>query len=312
MHYLQDRNLVTFALFLVFAAILWFGHSLNSARDKKITIAIEYIGIPDSVIFKQQLPTSFQVDLRDKGSRLREYHSATFPPIVIDLSKQLEQEEGVITISSDIIRQRVSEQKNGTTQLQQIRPEKVTIEYCKQHCKHVPIHFNGKITMAPQYQAIGDIVIQPDSIQIFGAKNVLSNIQRIETEETILTEVTSLSTTVGLVPISNVRFSQDKVNISINTEQFTEKVFNVPIQTLGVPAGETLRLFPQMVDVTIRVGISHFNDITQNDVQVVCNYPKNTSPSSQNAKLPLSVSYSSKHITAARLSPATVEYIIEK
>ncbi len=306
--YLQSRNWGTFCLFLVFATILWFGHALNSTRDQKLHIPIVYTGLNPEVMFAEELPQSFAIYVRDQGKRLRLYKDETFTPIQIDLSMQTTQESGVVQLTTEVVKQKITDQLQGTTRLQRVLPENISVHYYKQHQKTVPVRLVGEVALAPQYQFTQTPVLQPNTITIYGSKESLQAIQEVTTQTLAIAQVKdSIRESVALQPIEGVRFAESAVMLYAFAEQFTEKAFTLPIQVVGVPNGETLRLFPPTADITVRVGISHFNDVTAADVQVECIYPQE-----QVAHLPLQLRYTSPYVTQARVTPTEVEYIIEK
>ncbi len=307
-NYVQSRNWGTFCLFLVFATILWYGHALNSTRDQKLHIPITYTGLNDEVMFAEELPQSFTIYVRDQGKRLRLYKDERFTPIQVDLGKQTTAESGTIQLTAEAVRQKITDQLQGTTNLQRVLPENISVKYYKQHHKVVPVRLVGNVNVAPQYQFVLEPVITPTQIDVYGAKETLESLQEVQTEVVEITQVKdSIRMPVSLQSIEGVRFAVSKVEIHAVAEQFTEKVFTLPIRVIGTPETETLRLFPPTADVTVRVGISHFNDVTAADLQVECAYP-----TTQVSQLPLQLRYTSPYITQARVSPIEVEYIIEK
>ena len=117
----------------------------------------------------------------------------------------------------------------------------------------------------------------------------------------------SLTTRLRLEDISGIRLSQDEVPVLIVAEQFTEKVMTKTIIAKNVPSDAHLRLFPTEVTVMLRIGISHFNDIDEKDVDVICPYPRQAMD-----KLPLQVICRNPYVTYTRCTPAAVEFLIEQ
>ncbi len=304
----RKKSLGTFSLFLLLACFYWGGHAFNSQREKKVSLPIEYIGIPDSIMFEHTLPTSFTVYLRDIGKRLWQYNSSYFNPLPIDLTKQFKDESGKIHVTTEQVRKRITDHLQGTTQLQQIHPENINVVYHKQHQKKVPLVWRGNITLESQYQMVQEPVLQPASITIFGSQEDLKSIQAIETESVTITGMKdSFSQTINLIAPEKVRLSQTQAIVTATAELFTEKVLNIAIATSGVPDNIKLRLFPPAVDVTIRIGVNHFHEISAKDIEATCIFPTTKEP-----HLPVNITYSSPYITFARCNPMNVEYIIER
>ena len=105
----------------------------------------------------------------------------------------------------------------------------------------------------------------------------------------------------------HIRVHPRQVVVKWQAEQFTEKTFTLPINTVGTPNDKYMRLFPQRVDVVVRVGISHFAQVASNDLQAICRYPKQPSKS-----LPVEIITDNPYISDIRFTPTEVEYIIER
>ena len=81
----------------------------------------------------------------------------------------------------------------------------------------------------------------------------------------------------------------------------------MPIQVNGLPEGRRIRLFPNEVEVSIRVGMTHFAQVQPTDIRAVCTYsPERTD------KLDVELRYNNPFITDAWVYPAVVEFLIEQ
>ena len=97
----------------------------------------------------------------------------------------------------------------------------------------------------------------------------------------------------------------DGVEASVISERFTEKKFTLPIHVIGAPEGYTIRLFPQDVEVSVRVGISHFGNVQAQQIRAVCTYTPE-----RKDKLNVELQYTNPYITAAWSYPGIVEFLL--
>ena len=98
-----------------------------------------------------------------------------------------------------------------------------------------------------------------------------------------------------------------EVNVEMTSEQFTDKSFVIPIQVRDLPASESIHLFPQEVSIVVRVGVSHFAQVTEKDFQVYCYYP-----TPQQQTLHVNIETNNPFITKMRSNIREVEYIIKR
>ena len=300
------RETLIFLLFLILAGLIWYGHAMNSVRGATLPVKITYNGIPDNVLFGTPLPDCVQIELRDAGSRLHAYgHNLE---LTFDLSAQLQDENGTVTISQDQLRNSINTLLQGTTKLQSVTPELLQASYYRQHSKQVPIKLIADATPAAQYQFIGEPQLSPSHITVFGQRHLLDSLQEVTTCPITVPNIKdTLITTATLDLPEGLRVVSPNIRVMFITEQFTEKTFTLPIIARHVPEDTHLRLFPAEVTVHLRIGVAHFNDISEKDVQVWCNYP-----TTHTDRLFPKVKCTNPYVTFSRTTPASVEFLIEK
>ena len=167
----------------------------------------------------------------------------------------------------------------------------------------------GDITVndKPLEYAVVTAIHNP-SQAIYGTQAEIDSIQYITTDSIYYNDLRdSIQITAQLVAPQHIRVHPKQVTAKWKAEPFTEKTFTLPIYTVGTPNNQYIRLFPQQVDVVIRVGISHFAQVASNDLQAICRYPKQASKS-----LPVEIITDNPYISDIRFTPTEVEYIIER
>lgn len=87
----------------------------------------------------------------------------------------------------------------------------------------------------------------------------------------------------------------------------TEKMFELPVEVMGVPPDKSIRVFPSKADVYVRVRMSQYEDLRKEDFRVWCTYP-----ASQTDVLVLHVDANEKESLSIRVEPEEVEYLIEE
>lgn len=303
--WLWRRDALIFLLFVGLAFIFWWGRMMSSPRDTNIKVSIEYTGIPAEVLIDRELPNTLLIAARDDGKQLRQL-SHNDLHVNINLAPFCLEKQGEVKLTADILRPRLQDILPGSTSIQQITPEEIRFNYHTQYSKIVPVKLQAHVKAADQYQLIGDAKLTPEAVHIYGSQEFIDSIQHILTDSIHIYDLRdSIVETINLTVPNHIRIQPSQVMATWHAEQFTEKSFTLPIQVLGKPKGERLRLFPQIANVTVRVGVSNFANIQAEDIQVVCHYPKEETQS-----MPLQVHTDNPHIYNIRISPSSVEYII--
>ncbi len=302
------RDVLTFLLFVVIATLVWYGHAMQSVRNTRVPVLIQYTGKPDAIGLKAPgLPDTVMIEVRDAGARLNTYHRDPLH-LTIDLHSYIHGEKGRIYIPSDALRRSISDILQGTSRLIETQPEDITCDFFTEQEKSVLLVFRGDLKTANEYQIIGQPTLARKRMKIFGDEKTLSAIDTLYTEPQDLSEISDTMRVRCAIEVpQGIRAEEDSVELCIIAERFTEKKFPIPVHIKGVPEGYHIRLFPKEVEVSVRVGMNHFSQVKANDIHASCAYsPERTD------KLDVEISYTNPYITAAWAYPGVVEFILEQ
>ena len=295
-------------MFLVFATAMWYGHAMQSVRNTRVPVLIQYTGKPGAIGFGEEgLPDTVMIEVRDAGARLNAYHREPLR-LTIDLRSYIHADKGTIHIPSDVLRRSISDILQGTSRLIETRPEEITCSYFTEQEKTVALAFNGDISLADEYQLTSAPTLSQKRMKIYGQDKALSTLDTLYISGGDWTELSD--TVVRRVPVvvpKGMRAERDSVDVTIITERFTEKKLIIPIEVKNAPAGYHVRLFPNEVEVNVRVGLSHFAQINASDLTATCSY----SPERKET-MDVELHYTNPYITMAWTYPGVVEYLLEQ
>ena len=302
------RDVLTFLLFVVIATIVWYGHAMQSVRNTRVPVLIQYTGKPDAIGLKAPgLPDTVMIEVRDAGARLNTYHRDPLR-LTIDLHSYIHGEKGRIYIPSDALRRSISDILQGTSRLIETAPEDITCDFFTEQERNVCLAFRGTLKTANEYQLVGQPTLSRKRMKIFGDEQSILAIDTLYTEYQELTEVSDTTNIrVAVDAPEGIRLEDDSVDLRIIAERYTEKKFSVPVHIKGIPEGYRIRLFPKEVEVSVRVGMNHFGQVKAGDIHASCTYsPERTD------KLDVNITYTNPYITAAWAYPGVVEFILEQ
>ena len=304
----MKRDILTFLLFVVLAAVIWYGHAMQSVRNTRVPVKIQYTGKPGNIgLGDPGLPDTVMIEVRDAGARLNTYHREPLH-LTIDLRQYIHGEKGTIHVPSDALRRSISDILQGTSRLIDTKPEEISCPYFTEQEKTVVVAMAGEIHPAQEFQMVGKPTLSRKTVKIYGNDKTIAHIDTIYTQTQQLTDVTdTLDVRLALDIPKGVRAETDSIDMRVITERFTEKKFIIPLHVIGVPEGVHLRLFPNEVEVSVRVGMSHFAQVQASDIKAVCHYSKERTD-----KLDVDLRYSNPHITSAWAYPGVVEFMVEQ
>ena len=304
---IQWSEILRFLVFLILATMLWYGHAMQSVRTTRVPVLIQYTGKPGAIGLSDRLPDTVMIEVRDAGARLNTYHREPLR-LTIDLRTYIHGDKGTIHVPSDALRRSISDLLQGTSVLIDTKPEEIRCGYFTEQEKTVVLAFDSEIQPADGYQFVGSPKLLRTRVKLYGQDKALSSIDTLYIRHQTLNGLTD--TTLVRMPLEipkGMRAEIDSVDVRIIAERFTEKKFILPIRVRNVPEGYRMLLFPNEVEVSVRVGIRHFTNVQESDLRAVCTYtPERTD------KLDVNLEYNNPYITAAWTYPGVVEFLLEQ
>lgn len=308
--FITSKNVLSFMVFLMLSTAFWFVHTLDRTRENKITLKLNYTGIPEDVKIQNQLTKEITVTIQDEGTKLLQYSRTKSIPLNIDLTR-VYFSKGKIIIPPDQLKSKIQDYFLPTTAVLKIQPDSLVIIYQKLDTKDLPIKIGGDLQLKKQYILSDSIQIEPSKVKVFGPKNILDTMKAVYTEDLKLNDLAdTVQLQSKLRTIKGINYSFNEVNISIFVEMFTENRIVVPITVINSPENLLIHLFPTSVNATYSVGLSNYKKVNPNDIKVVFDY--NDVVNSQKRKNKLRTVNNSPYIFNLRIDPDEVEFLLEK
>jgi len=305
-----SKDILSFLLFLAMSFAFWFVNALGKDRETTVNIPIRYVGVPQNVAVTNLPPSEITINVKDQGIRLLDYSKVHLTPITIDLNRKF-YEKGEILITPDQLSAKIGRYIMPTTSILEIHPDSILIQYAKLSEKTLPIELVSSIELAPQYMLTDKIHLEPEQITVFGPKKVLDKLKSIRTESLELKNLNDTNSfRCKLKPIQSVRFSVQEINASLFVEQFTEKKVQIPITAVNCPDNLYIRTFPAVVNAVFTVGLSQFNSLIPNEIQVFLDY--NELKLGKHNKQKLKIKNNTSYISNIRIKPQEVEFLLEE
>lgn len=169
----------------------------------------------------------------------------------------------------------------------------------------VKVILDVDLSYEKQYNRHGKIEITPDSVTIYGPKNIIGKIDNVYTENLTLKNINSnVNVDVPLRLEEMTNADTKNVNIKINVEKYTEAETNVKISH---GYHKQLRLFPDKIKIKYIVYLSDYNIINENSFIVRID-TADISP--ENSFLPIYLADYPNNTKIISIEPKEVEYII--
>ncbi|MBB6275309.1 CdaR family protein [Porphyromonas circumdentaria] len=312
----KGKKFVTFLFFLLVSSIWWAITSLQMTYTKSLKMPLNYTSLKEYSI-QGVLPEFLEVEIEGTGfDLLFNYTFRAIQPIEIKAFSLSGTSKNHFYISYATLEQWVQKQLEQGTKIQAIYPREISVELAKLHTKEVPIKSELQILHQDGF-LITKVDLKPSKIKLYGSKMCIDTINLVHTEAVEVRQLEGknhISTVVSLKEIPNVRFSRNEIDASITFEELTEKNFDLDINVKNLPVGYRLRLLPSKANLRITLPKSLYTSISEKDFKLLVDYSQihNGSRETKEQLLPIGVEESPVGVTKYSLTPARVQYILEK
>lgn len=305
-----SKNTAILMLCMGIAFFLWLIVQMSDTYVGQVPVDITYYNLPTDSIAVIPLPQQGRAQVRATGFRLLfAQMSIKKPSISIDHQDHLDEK---VIRSQDLLQSMTNNMPQGFTLLS-LQPDTILLAFEPLSRKKVPVQLVNNISIAKQYGAKDDIILQPDSVEIEGPSMLIDSIYVWYTETLQLTDVkNSISDTLNLSEpqYGSIEVSPEQVNYTLEIEPYTEATVKVPVTLLNVPKSIEVTTYPKEVEVRFMVGLSDHDKALNSIFEVVADLQGIDLTGDE--LLTLKLTQQPSFVKNPSINPATAEYIIYK
>lgn len=312
-----DKDLFIFAFFLFLSFIFWYLNSLGKEIESDIKYPIRYINLPTERVLTEDLPSKLELYLKGPGYAILKLKlSGNRAPVVLDFSTvNYRRVQGsktpVYYIKTSGLITRLANQLRAGCEITAIKPDTLFFTFDRVISKNIPVYPAVKVETERQYSVTDKIMSEPDSVIITGPKRILDTILVARTK---YMKYSGLNKTVkkkiALITSDDYVLSNRKVSLTIPVGQFTEAETMVNVKILNLPDSIGIKIFPDAVTVRGLVSVSDYKMFEEIPFDAVIDLSGVDLQSDE--KLPVELRNIPPFVNSLRISPAKVDFLIEK
>jgi hypothetical protein len=278
MQLFKTRRLFTFLFFVFISACFWLVRSLGEQYETDVTYPVRYMNFPENKVLTGTMPDKLQLRVKANGfSILKSKLNLNLIPIRFNVSSFSLNSIGIDTfyVVTETVKDIISSDLDGITILD-ITPDTLFFRFTDMAIKKVavkPVLAIQDKFYQKQFMQNGDIRVIPDSIIISGPGNIIRTINSLVTEPLSFSNIAdTIQTQCSLQPIDNVNFSQQKVEVIIPVDRFTEVEKNITVVPVNVPDSLTMIAIPGQVTIKYRICLSNYNKLKTSQIAPCIDY----------------------------------------
>jgi hypothetical protein len=270
--YAAPSDRVTLSLCIGIAIICWLSVKLSSVCTTTNQVSLNYT-LPQGKVFLDTPPRQATVLLDGIGWRLitNQLHFAA-PSVKVDLREVANQNLDKNYFQSQI--SNAVKAHNPAVEIKEVKLDNINLALSEAFEKKVPVVQNCNITFREGYGKKAEPILLPDSVTVQGPKVILDGIKEWQTIPQSFANVPrNIVFVLDLAPPTSdeICINATQTQVEVPVEQLTERVFIIPITPEN--KSDAVKFMPDKVKVCVKVGLSHYESISEADFIVKANMP---------------------------------------
>ncbi|MEJ1222151.1 CdaR family protein [Sediminicola sp. 1XM1-17] len=310
---LQKRKVKIFSLFLLCSGLAWFVSNLSEQYTSNTSYKLDYVNVPDSLLFKGSSKDELQVKLQSSGFQ---FLRNNFSPRVIQLDLSYIKKRGSkYYLPQESCVSQIEAQLPSSISLVDVdNTDTLYFALYKLYSKKVPIISRLRIDYAQNYMLDGSLEMKPEHVTIFGPKNEIDTIRNVRTSTVNKKDVKDdFSVNLALIKpkaLLDTRYSSSEVAISGKVARFSEKILEVAVEVTNLDQDMEIKTFPNKVSVLCKGKIESLKNVKAADFRVVADY--NTVKDTKSSLITLKLVNKPVGLFDCKIMEKEVEYILKR
>ncbi|MGB6269664.1 MAG: YbbR-like domain-containing protein [Olleya sp.] len=305
----RSKKINMFLLFFVLAFSILVLTKLSKTYTATLSFNVKPKHINDTHVIVNTEDPKLDITLETYGFKWLKY-AIKRPELDIDFEKDILKKDSTLIWSVSKGFANINNQFGKEVKIISINPDTLLFKYDVNDVKYVPIQLHVNIQYAQGYNTLDDIKTNPDSVKLIGPNSVLKNIKSVQTQKIDLVDIKTNVNKNLLLKLDSlnksVKTNIKQVNLSVKVSKFSEGIVNLPIEITNTPKGKTINYFPKEVSLSYTTSLENYNNITNQDFKVVCNFED----AIDNSYLTPSITKQPKGVKNVRILQQKIDFII--
>ena len=311
-----DKRVIIYLVCVGIATVFWFLNMLGKNYTADLDLPVRYGNLPKNQVLINKLPRKLTLHVNAFGfTLLRHKLNLTFSPLVFNLDDitrdmmESDKRSEYHIVTSPYLSE-IADQLSSDVHVLGISPDTLHFNFDKVVPRKIKVYPNVRVEPKRQFNVSGPIRTKPDSVLVFGPRSIVDTLKFVSTQYQRFESVSEpVQKNVSLVGIANIEIKDQRVELNIPVEEFTESQMLIPLSVENKPDNINIKLFPNRVKVTFIVGLSRYSEILPSDFKLVVLWNE-IIPGKSMLKVQLRAV--PPFVKSVKIIPEEVEYLIEK
>lgn len=266
----------SFWVFLLIAALLWYGDKLGERYTTEITIPVEVKNDFSSRLWIEQPKGEILCRAEGMGGRLMAYKLKMGEPAVIAMSqlslRQVPGSDRYFRVDKNSLTGAMASTLKDL-RIHDILDTALIIEVSPVESKRLPVRSRIEVGTARQYMLVEGVKFDPDSVNVRGPKVILDTLDAIYTRPRQYEHIkTTVVGQIGLEQREGVLLSDQQVDFRAEVLPFTQHTLELPVRVENMPQGVQAVIVPSHVTVVVNVPLRDYERIREERLHACIDY----------------------------------------
>jgi len=315
-----NHDFLTYLVFLLIAIAIWYLNALNKDYTTELQFAVKYTDLPNDRVLTNAPPEYLGLTLSAQGFKLLQYRfGLIFNPVTLEVNYQTLRKRNNSPqgdnyyLTTQTIFDRIAAQLSSDVRLKSIVPDTLNFLLSETVRKKISVKPTLQLQFEKGFFPKGEMVIEPGEVTVTGPKALVDTMQYVHTRKKVFKKLkNTLKTSIELRSVHQLSFSVNEVNILQVIERYTEATINVPIESVNLPEGLSMKTFPGMVAINCLVPVADYEKLQPYMFRAVVDYTSVKDLTDHQAKAKVTILRTPDYVTDVKFNPKNVDYIIEK
>lgn len=309
---IEKKYLPVFLVLVVLSSIFWTLTVLSKDYTSTIKYNVEFVDLPVKKLLVENKEEQLRLQVNAPGFTILAHKLKIKPNIKLSVSGFIPQKKGELWNYFWLGKQSLSEVQEmlpANMQLLHIQPSRIDLLLDQKSERTVPVKLISDFSFDQLFRRKGEVSLNPATITISGPKAVVEVINEVNTKPVSLIDINSDKKGVvelESINLSEISFSNSKVDWSLEVEQFTEGRIKLKIDAKNIPKGYSVKLFPDEVRLEYIVSLNNFEFINASDFSVFAEVDLDLN------RLNVKLGRKNNFVENVRIVPSKVEYLLIK
>ncbi len=304
---MEYRKWLTFLVFVIAAALLWFVFKYNQIYTQHIPLEVKWSNVPAHIKIQETDSDFIDVELSGNGFKLL---NATFfsPSVNFDFQESVIEENNSYFFKPSSATGIIKESLSKDFKVEFVSTTKVEIQVIEYVSKKVPLVSGFQSVYKENLQTISEPFFKPDSVLVTGNDLLINDLKELRIEiPTLEINDTTFVRIIELGPLfPDFKTEPVEIDYVVNTAIMTEGSFQIPINVLNVPPGVSIKVIPSELTVVFNCQLKNYDHISIAEFMVELDYLN--LEENYNTLTP-NVIYKEELVNAVRFSPQQIQLL---